>query len=488
MLKPLPKCAVLPAFVLTETCDSTDPLAMKRVIPAEQGGVEQTYYFREVANAVDSYGGSPRWMKFNYNLFPIVLDSHGVPWDVATFYILSRCQAQLQPDMTTFQGIADDLASFLRFLEDSGVDYCSFPRFKLQRPTYRFHGYLKSRIHQRQMGAATARRAMGSVIGFYRFLVSEGLLVPENPLWESRDQYMTFKDGRGLGISKRVTVTDVSIRATKQDDPYDGCINDGERLRPLSQNEQRWLFEALADLRNPEMLLIHLVMVTSGARIQTALTLRGSHVSRELPESAREYRFNVGPGTSVDTKNDKQMTLHLPRWVYEMLRQYWHSARAAGRRDKARGGDIEDQYLYLTQQGAPYYQQKAESVQFDPAYRQRYRERGQAFRMFIRDRVVPWVRKRYDRDFHYKPHDLRATYGMNLTDLQLLAVERKEKTLSQARDFVRVRMGHASSATTDLYLNFRANQQMVNAAVDGHENYFRSLIERALRGALHDEE
>ncbi|MEI5998429.1 integrase [Paraburkholderia bengalensis] len=395
MMKPTIKCAVLPVFVLTETCDKADPLALQRVIPAGAHRDEQIYYLREVAKAVDSYGGQPKWVKFNYNLFPVVLDSRGVPWDAATIYILSRSQAQLHPDMTTFQGIADDLALFLRFLEEFEVDYLSFPRFKLQRPTYRFHGYLKNRIFQRKIASATARRAMGSVIAFYRFLVAEGMFTPENPLWEDRDQYLTFKDSRGLAISKRVNVTDVSIRAPKQVDPYDGCINDGERLRPLSQNEQQWLFEALAALQNPEMLLIHLLMVTSGARIQTALTLRSADVRDELPESAREFRCKVGPGTGVDTKNNKQLTLHIPRWVYEMLRQYAASDRAVARRSKAKGGDNDDQYLFLTQQGSPYYQQKAESLRFDPEFDRRYRERGQAFRMFIRDRIIPWVRQRY---------------------------------------------------------------------------------------------
>lgn len=484
MLTPPTKCAVLPVFVLTETCDEADPLATRRVIPASAHHAERTYYHREVAKVVDSYGGHPKWTKFNYNLLPIVLDSRGVPWDAATIYIIFRCQAQLHPDMTTFQGIADDLAVFLRFLEESEVDYLSFPRFKLKRPTYRFQGYLKNRIFQRKIAPVTAKRIMGSVIGFYRFLVAEGIFTPENPLWEERDQYLTFTDTRGLAIGKRVSITDVSLRAPKQIDPYDGCINDGERLRPLPQREQEWLFEALADLQNPEMLLIHLLMVTTGARIQTALTLRAVDVRDELPDSAREYRCRVGPGTGVDTKNNKQLTLHIPRWVYQMLSQYAASDRAVARRNKAKGRGNEDQYLFLTQQGSPYYLQKAESLRFDPELDRRYRERGQAFRMFIRDRVIPWVRQRYAPDFHYKPHDLRATYGMNLVDVQLAAVQRKEITLFQARDFVRVRMGHENSVTTDLYLNFRDNQEMVYAAVDGHETYFRDLIEKAWRGTL----
>src|SRR6476620_2531649 len=104
--------------------------------------------------------------------------------------------------MTTFQSIADDLSIFMRFLEEFEVDYLAFPRFKLQRPTYRFHGYLKNRILQRKTAPATAKRAMGFVIVFYRLLVDEGILVPENPLWEDRDKYLTFKDARGLSISK----------------------------------------------------------------------------------------------------------------------------------------------------------------------------------------------------------------------------------------------------------------------------------------------
>lgn len=478
------KYAVLPAFILTETCEKRDPLALSRSIPVTEQFKDVRYYLREVSRHLDSSADAPRWMKFNYNLFPLVLDRDGIPWDVAAIYIISRCQGQVLPDMTTFHGIAEDLSLFLRFLEEFDINYTSFPKFKLQRPTYRFHGYLKTRIHQRKIAAASAKRAMGSVIGLYRFLVNEGVLTPENPMWQSKDEYLTFKDARGLSIKKEITVTDVSISAPKQDDPYDGCIDDGEKLRPLPQHEQEWIFEALSDIGNPEMLLIHLLMVTTGARIQTALTFRVRHVLLELPSNLLEFRFPVGPGTGVDTKNDKQMTLHIHRWMYEAMKQYASTNRAKERRMRAKGGDTEDQYLFLTQQGGPYYQQKIEALTFDPDFKQRYRERGQTFRMFIRDRVIPWVRDHKDRNFHYRPHDLRATFGMNLSDVQLAAVERKEISLSQARDIVKTRMGHESSATTDLYLSFRQNEKMIYAAIDGHEQYFRNLIEKSWAGTL----
>lgn len=478
------KYAVLPAFILTETCEDSDPLAVRRVIEAGPERPEQTYFIREVAKRVDSYGDGQRWVKFNYNLFPIVLDAEGVPWDVATVYILSRCQGQIFPDMTTYQGIADDLSLFRRFLDEKGIDYTEFPKFKLHRPTYKFHGYLMNQIHEGAMAANTAKRAMGSVMGLYRWLVlTEKALTPAYPMWDSRDQYLTFKDARGFEMSKKVEVSDIGIKVPQQEDPYDGYINDGEKLRPLTQHEQRWIFEALADLQNPEMTLMHALMVTTGARIQTALTFRTRHVRLELPETLAELRFPVGPGTGVDTKHDKLMTLHIPRWIYETLREYSHSERAISRRMRAKGGDTEDQYLFLTQQGAPYYQQKSETQTFDPNFAKRYRDKGQTFRIFIRDSVIPWIQKRYDKDFHYRPHDLRATYGMNLTDMQLAHVEQKKKTLAHVRDFVKSRMGHESYETTDLYLNFRHNQEMVYAAVDGHEAYFRELIDRAWRGS-----
>lgn len=487
MKSKLPKYAVLPAFILTETCATDDLSAVKRVIPEGHSRPELTYFVRALSERVDSYNDVPKWVKFNYNLFPIVLDKDGAPWDAATVYILSRCQEQVLPDMTTYHGIADDLSLFLRFLEEFNIDYTEFPRFKLHRPTYRFHGYLKNRIHEGKMSPTTAKRSIGSVIGFYRFLQNEKALSPSHPMWDIKDQYLTFKDARGFELNKKIEVTDIRIKAPKQTDPYDGFINDGENLRPLPQHEQRWIFEALADLQNPEMTLIHALMVLTGARIQTALTFKVRHFRKEFPIEVGEIRIPVGPGTSVDTKNDKRLTIHIPRWLYESLREYTYSARSIKRRKLTKGGDSEDQYLFLTQQGSPYYQQKIEALTFNPEYEQRHREKGQTLRVFIRDRIIPWVRKRYDINFHYRPHDLRATYGMNLTEIQLDLVEKKQKSLAQARDFVKTRMGHESSATTDLYLNFRHSQEMVYAAIDGHENYFRDLIDRAWKGASNGE-
>lgn len=479
------KKVVLPTFSLTETCDENAPGAIRRTIPAVGGRPEQAYFIRQVATEVaEGRKDTPRWVRYDYNLFPLVIDKHGAPWDVAVAYILSRLQGQTAPNMTTYDGIADDLGAFKEFLEEYGIDFTLFPQHKLRRPTYRFHGYLKNLIFEGRIAASTAKRRMGAVIGFYRWLMAEKIFSPAFPLWQEKDHYLTFKDAQGFSVGMTVKSTDVSIQTPQQDDPFDGTIDDGGKLRPLPLNEQKWLVEALAHLGNPEMTLMHAFMMATGARIQTVLTMRVRHAQLELPDSVTELRFPVGPGTGVDTKYDKLMTLHIPRWLYERLRVYSMSERAQKRREKAIGGDTEDQYLFLTQQGHPYYQSKSETLSFDPSMTVRHQKKGQTVRVFIAEHVLPYIRAKYDRNFHYQIHDLRATFGMNMTDIQLALVEKKETTLARARDFVKTRMGHESGATTDLYLNYRQNMNMVYAAVDAHEQYYRELIEKAWEGSL----
>ncbi|RAS17032.1 site-specific integrase [Paraburkholderia bryophila] len=477
--------AVIPAFIMTETCGEHDPGAIRRIIAAVGEQPEQCYFIRSVTAEVESGRKTPaRWVRQEFNWLPLVLDRDGQPWDAAVIYIVSRLQGQVAPNMMTFHGVADDLSAFLAFLEEHEIDFTDIPQHKLRRPTYRFNGYLKNLVFDGRIAATTAKRRMGAVIAFYRWLVAEGLVTLNHPLWQERDQYLSFKDARGFSVRTVVTTTDVSIKTPKQSDPYAGTINDGGKLRPLPIHEQKWLIEALVHLGNVEMTLIHAFMLVTGARIQTALTLRVRHVKSDIPPGVGEFRFLVGPGTGVDTKYDKRMALHIPRWLYERLRIYAHSERARKRRTRTEGGDTDDQYLFLTQQGHPYYQHKGETRAFNPAVTVRHQKKGQTVRTFIADHVIPYIRKHHDAEFRYQVHDLRATYGMNMTDIQIAMVQRGKVTLAQAREFVKIRMGHESGATTDLYLDYRRSLKMVYETVDAHEQYYRDLIEKAWEGTI----
>ena len=421
---------------------------------------------------------------FNYNLYPVVLDTTGVPWDIANIYILSLLQAQSSPNMTTYNGIADDLGAFKEFLVEKNIDFTDFPQMKLKRPTYRYNGYLKGLIFSGDLSPGTAKRRMSCVVRFYRWLAQEGVIRFANDPWQEREFFLNFKDSTGFERSKVIKTTDVSVKAPVNVDPLDGRIDDGGKLRPLTSEEQMWVKEALINLGNSEMLLIHVFALLTGARIQTVATLRVRHVEIEIPEAAKEHILKAGPGTGIDTKFDKQLSLHVPRELCHLLRVYSMSDRAKKRRAKAPGGDTREQYLFLTQQGSPYYEGKCTTQVFDPDFKLHHRKKAQTVRQFITDHMIPYIRKHYDPQFHYQFHDLRASYGMNLTDIQLQLVTAGKITLTQARHFVQKRMGHESSATTDRYLDYRAHMKMVWAAVDGYETFVRELIDAATKGTF----
>ncbi|MFM0665844.1 tyrosine-type recombinase/integrase [Paraburkholderia sediminicola] len=469
---------MLPQFVLTELSDRDDPASVLISDALEQ------YFSRQKLVAEEGLrrDGKPNWVRHEFNLLPVVVDASGAPWPEASVYLLSCLEETPTPSMATFASIADDLSAYYRFLDEYGVDWTSFPSHKLSRPTYRFNGHLKFSIGANEISAATARRRMGSVIAFYRWLTEEEVFTPANPPWVQRDQYVEFSDKQEFRHSKMIKTTDLKIDVPRQDDPYDGMIEDGAKLRPLPRDEQEWLIEALRSIGNTEMTLIHLFALLTGARIQTVLTLRVKDVYVQLPKNG-EARLPVGHGTGIDTKFDKQMVLHIPQWLCEKLRIYAESPRATVRRLRATGGEHEHQYLFLSRQGVPFYQRKADSVIFNRENTLRHTKSGQAVRQFIKERVVPLIRETYGVDnFHYRFHDLRATAGMNWTDYQLDLVAQGQIKLLQAREYVQVRMGHSSSEITERYLTFRQRLEQVRRVEEQHEEHLRELCERAMAG------
>lgn len=473
---------LLPSLVLTEVTERDDPHSTLVDHPTEPYFVRP----RLVPEEGKRRDGKPVWVNHQFNLFPLVLDAAGVPWAEALVYLLCRLDLQLEPVMTTFSSMADDLALYRRFLDEYEIDWTAFPANKLLRPTYRFNGYLKFAVSNDEMALTTAKRRMSTVVAFYRWLMEQGVLVPENPPWKETEHYVQLRDALGMPRSKKIMVTDLSIKSPRQQDPYAGTIDDGGKLRPLPEQEQEWLLEALEQIGNPEMALIHLLGLVSGARIQTVLTLRKKHVLHDTSHSeSTEMRLAVGPGTGIDTKNNKRMAIHIPFWLYDKLLTYAISERAQRRRNRAKGGDHPDQYLFLSQRGLPLYQSKGDARIFDSANPRRHHISGQGVRQFIAERVIPYVRRRYQApNFHYRYHDLRATAGMNMTDHQLELVRQGKSTLHAAREFVRVRMGHESSATTDRYLNFRQNLELIRWVEQQHEDHLKRLAQSAMEAVI----
>lgn len=415
-----------------------------------------------------------------FQSFPIVMRGCGIPWDEANLYLFELVDGGPKRHLATLHGTADDLVSFLRFVEENEIDWSEFPTHKLMRPTYRYRGYLMHEIWAGRLKASTSKRRMHAVIKFYRWLMEKGLVAPANPPWKEVDAHIRFATDFGQTGSKLVKVTDLRISPQIQDDPFAETIEDGGKLRPLPLNEQKWLIEALCALGNTEMLLIHLFALLTGARIQTVLTFK------LIPELAVQTRENhvlyaVGPGTGIDTKNGKKLVLHIPQWFYEILMAYEVSKRSRTRRNHQLEG-VRSGNLFLTVHGAPMYDGAFGAE--EGAAGKRHRRNGQAVRQYMRDYIVPYVRAKYAASFTYQFHDLRATFGLNLCDSLTSQMSSEKVNYTAVLNLVRSRMCHASLQTTERYLKFRANRHLAEAVQSDWEHQIQLLTNRALEAGI----
>lgn len=491
-MKELRRKILLPAFQLSELTVQDGLGAIKRIIKQGKGHAALTYWYRFVKDEEEGRG-------YNFNLFPVVLDRQSAPWALGTLFILAQLESETCPVMATFHSRADDLGAFKEWLD--GQDnpdelLFHFPKPKLRRTTYRYRGYLQQQIQAREISARTAQRRMGTLISFYKWLISKNYFTPEYSTWEEKEYQLSFITPDGRRLSKIVGSTDLSIRAPKAEDDFDGAILDGGKLRPLTGKEQDWLLEAAEAKGNSECLLLQLFMLATGARIESACTLRvrhfsslQPHYSKSLTGNGEAYRLKAGPGTGIETKHNKSGTFHVPRPLYELLYSYAHSKRAEIRRERyvAKHGEHHDIYLFLTQQGNPYYIAKEESQQFDPDLKRHHEKNGQPIRQFIKDHAIPYVRNKYQSNFDYRPHDLRASFGMNMTEQLIKEVELGRITLHKVRLIVKDLMWHASSATTDQYLDYKQNIDVVYKAINGYGEHLQQWTDRVMKGMTIDE-
>lgn len=375
----------------------------------------------------------------------------------------------------TLDCIATDLKNFREWCNSEGVDYLNITR-KVKRPTYMYRGYLQGLLNDGKISAQTVKRRIGSVIGFYKYLIeSEGIRF-KFPLWENNLSLITYKDREGFNQAKQVNTTDIGkIPSSSNPDLFDDAIVDGGRLHPLSQEEQIQLVKALYQIANTEMTLGFLISLTTGARIQTVYTLRLKHFERVLSSNEDTVIIKVGLGTHCDTKFEKQHTILLPRWIYNKVRIYLNSPRALSRRNKAKHiFDREElQYVFLNNRGVPFYAAQ------DDKYRKLYREspNGNAIRQFIHSSLKKELKKA-GNDFNFSFHDLRATFGMNLFNRLMPLVQNEEINLTRLLLEIKERMGHSSFTTTERYLNYKNRHKIKQMAQDDFEKHLYEISKK----------
>ena len=420
----------VPCFTLTEICDADDENAIRVSIKSISSKKPFSYFHKPWL--LDKENG----IRSEYNLFPIILNTNGSPWALANLYMLDWLEKGGFVD--SLISTAEDIGAFNHWLnqaDDPDVLLTHFPPVAIGRVTYRYQAYLMSQIYSKVLDSNTAARRMLSVLTFYRWLESSKFFIPKNPICEEKDLTIAFNDEMGFRVQKKSTSSDLRIPNPEALDPFAGTITDGGKLRPLTATEQQWVFESVNKLRNTEVYLIMLFMVTTGARIQSACTLRRKHfenpnprVSRSIVDGREEVRIKAGPGTGIDTKNNKKGLLMLPKDIYDLMHTYVLSHRAKYRCSLTEAGIHTDQYLFITKQGSPYFEAKEHTRVFNPNLKRRHFKKGGTIRQFLDDSLIPLIRSTYDKNFDFRPHDLRASFGMNTESVLINRVYEKKLT------------------------------------------------------------
>lgn len=463
----------IPALRLTKVAEAAGPGRL----PVEyQRHGQQIKYWRAPVQPT-----ATRWTEFRS--FPLVLDNSGEPWAPACLWLLDKAQAKPR-NITSLKPLAQDLAAYKGFLDGLALEWDDFSAVeKYARPTYQYRNHLHDLLNAGELKKSTASRRMSTVISWYRFLMRNPRMNfnPANDPWVDTQLGIEYQDDKGFNQVVSVTTTDVSIKSTPRQDPWDETIQDGGKLRPLPVEEQKAVVKALQQLGNREYELMHYTAVLTGAREMTVLTLRFRDVmqpAEQIPQWS--HKILCGPGTGIDTKGDvPNVYLSIPRELYTQLHAYAVSDRARRRRAKTALGEDPSNYLFLTQHGQPFYESKEDrnALRGSTEAMRRSALDGRALRKFIEERVIPQVRKSHPK-FKYRFHDLRATFGMNWVDFQMQQAgpEGFAKRYQWARDQLRKLMWHKSAMTTDKYLEYREHMHHLQLAQEGWSEHLVELI------------
>ncbi|MEM5343382.1 integrase [Paraburkholderia azotifigens] len=457
---------IIPVFRPTRISEAAAPETVH--VRYRHNGRDVSYFRMLIGNGISR--AIPR--------VPVVLNADGSPWAEASLYLVDR--AKLRPSNTgSLASVAADLGAYRWWLDEFGFDWRNFDSSdRFSTPTYQYRTFLGLEIDAGRVSRNVARRRISSLIGFYRHIMGNPRFgfVPIHAPWREAKVGLPSKDEKGFSRIIEVTTTDLKIPKAGTGTAWDVTIDDGGKLRPLPMVEQVALFKVLKSLGNTEYWLMHLVSVLTGARIQTVLTLRLQHFKDGPSSKGKLYKLRCGPGTGIDTKFSRdKVWLSIPGPLYEALHTYAKSDRARARQDKSVMGREDGNYLFLTQHGKPFYEGKDDLLK--QGLGKKTQKVGQGVWDFINRQVLPEVRKTLP-NFAYRFHDMRATFGLNWCD-SIDKLDGGQYGYQWALNQLRQRMWHKSLATTERYLNYRQNHELLEKAEEAYAMWMNGLVEGA---------
>ena len=394
--------------------------------------------------------------------FPIIVQGDGQPSEIFNLYLMKKLQQTIQYDFKTFASIANQLLDFQRFLEDEKLDCLKFHKLKQLNAIFKYRTRLIDQVNAGLIGASSARGRINAVVNFYRFLVIEDLVDHQRYGIPFQDVYKYIAVDNEFGARRKMAIKshDLAIHVPAKAHNSEAIVDGGE-LSPLTVEEQTIVLKALQQSSREYQLMFYLALFT-GARLQTICTLRIENLFNRESDSHGFIRLPVGAGTGVDTKFQKPMTLLIPNWLAQDLKIYINSEQARQRRQKSNYGDSDENYVFLTKLGTPFYTSKAEQqkltekIKTSDLFGTRLKiYEGEAVRSYLKVVLLPEIRLIDPQFQHFKFHDLRASFGMNLLESQLQHLPEGHNHMT-AVEYVQARMGHRNISTTLQYLNYKS--------------------------------
>lgn len=397
--------------------------------------------------------------------FPIIVQGDGQPSEIFNLYLMKKLQQTIQYDFKTFASIANQLIDFHRFLEDEKLDCLKFNKLKQLNAIFKYRTRLIDQVNAGLIGASSARGRINAVVNFYRFLVIEDLVDHQRYGIPFQDVYKYIAVDNEFGARRKMAIKshDLAIHVPAKAHNSEAIVDGGE-LSPLTVEEQTVVLKALQQSSREYQLMFYLALFT-GARLQTICTLRIENLFNRESDSHGFIRLPVGAGTGVDTKFQKPMTLLIPNWLAQDLKIYINSEQARQRRQKSNYGDSDENYVFLTKLGTPFYTSKAEQqkltekIKTSNLFGTRLKlYEGEAVRSYLKVVLLPEIRLIDPQFPSFKFHDLRASFGMNLLESQLQHLPEGHSAMT-AVEYVQARMGHRNISTTLQYLNYKSRLQ-----------------------------
>jgi len=397
--------------------------------------------------------------------FPIIIQGDGQPSEIFNLYLMKKLQQTIQYDFKTFASIANQLLDFQRFLEDEKLDCLKFHKLKQLNAIFKYRTRLIDQVNAGLIGASSARGRINAVVNFYRFLVIEDLVDHQRYGIPFQDVYKYIAVDNEFGARRKMAIKshDLAIHVPAKAHNSEAIVDGGE-LSPLTVEEQTIVLKALQQSSREYQLMFYFALFT-GARLQTICTLRIENLFNRESDSHGFIRLPVGAGTGVDTKFQKPMTLLIPNWLAQDLKIYINSEQARQRRQKSNYGDSDENYVFLTKLGTPFYTSKAEQqkltekIKTSDSFGTRLKlYEGEAVRSYLKVVLLLEIRLIDPQFQHFKFHDLRASFGMNLLESQLQHLPEGHNHMT-AVEYVQARMGHRNISTTLQYLNYKSRLQ-----------------------------